>query len=128
MPRPLEASDVDESSLPGVFEEPVLADAGDQDVGKTVVVVIGDGDAHPVHLYIEAGFAGYVCETAVAIVVIEPEGGGLALVAGPVHGINKEDVLPAIGVVVEEGAAGAEGFGKKFASVGAAVVLKMYAR
>ena len=45
--------------------------------------------------------------------------------AWPVHAINKENVLPAVAVIVEKGAAGAERLRKKLASVGAAVVLEL---
>ena len=70
---------------------------------------------------------GYVGESSIMIVVIEPQRGGLPLVARPVHAINKEDVLPAVAIVVEKGAARSKGFRKKLASVGAAVVLEMNA-
>ena len=63
--------DVDECALAGVAEQTVLADAGDEDVGKAVVVVVADGDAHAVHLDVEAGAAGDIGERAVAIVAIE---------------------------------------------------------
>src|SRR5580704_14262311 len=116
---------VDESSLPAILEKPVLSNTCDQDVGKTVVVVIAHGDAHSIHLYIETDFVGYVGKSTVAVVVVEPKRGRLALVAGPVHAVNKENVLPAVAIVVEEGAARAERFGKKLASVRATVVLKL---
>ena len=42
----------------------------------------------------------------------------------PVHAVNQQDVLPAIAVIVQEGATGAQSFGQQFASIGAAVVKK----
>src|SRR5580704_815957 len=45
--------------------------------------------------------------------------------ARPVHSVHQQNVLPSIAVVVEEGAARAEGFGQQFAAVGAAVVMKV---
>ena len=45
--------------------------------------------------------------------------------AGPVRAINKENVLPAVAIVVEKSATGSEGLRKKLASIRAAVVLKM---
>ena len=60
--RPLVLRDVDECALAGVAEQPVLADAGDEDVRKAVIVVVADGDAHAVHLDIEAGAARHVSE------------------------------------------------------------------
>src|SRR6202044_3425231 len=37
--------DIHERSLAGVAEESILSDAGDQDVGKAVVVVVAAGDS-----------------------------------------------------------------------------------
>ena len=120
--------DVGEGAFAGVVEEAALADAGDEDVGETVVVVVGDGHAHAVQFEVEAGGFGDVSEGAVAIVAVELEGGALALVAGPVHGVDEENVGPTVGVVIEEGAAGAESFGEELAAVGAAVVAEINAR
>src|SRR5580692_4700350 len=118
---------VGESSLPAIFEQPVLSDTRNQDVGKTVVVVIAHGDAHSVHLYIETGLVGYVGKSTVAVVVVEPQRGGLALMVGPVHTVNKENVLPAVAIEAGKGAARPERSGKKLASVRATVVLKLNA-
>jgi hypothetical protein len=115
---------VDESSLPAILEKPVLSNTRNQDVGKTVVVVIAHGDTHSVHLYIETGLVGYVDKRTVMVVVVEPQRGSLALVARPVHSVDKENVLPTVAIVVEEGASRTERFGKKLASVCATVVLK----
>ncbi len=117
--------DIDERALAGVAKEAILADAGDEQVGEAVVVVIADGDAHAVHFDVEPGGFGDVGERAVAIVVIEAERGALLLVARPIHRIDEQDVLPTVGVVVEKGAAGAECFGEELAAVGAAIVLEV---
>ena len=74
--------DVDECPVAGVLKQPVLADGGDEDVGKAVVVVIGDGHAHAVHLDGQAGALRHVGEGAVAIVAIEPQRAARA-VCGP---------------------------------------------
>src|SRR5437899_8181213 len=44
---------VHESPFAGVAEETALADAGDENIGETVVVVIADGHAHSVKLDVE---------------------------------------------------------------------------
>ncbi len=119
--------DVGEDAFASVVEEAALADAGDENVWEAVVVVVGDGDAHAVEFNVEAGGFGDVGECAVAIVAIELERGTLSLVAGPVHGIDEEDVWPAVGVVIKEGAAGAKSFGEKLAAVGTAVVVEINA-
>ena len=119
--------DVDERALAGVAEQPVLADAGDEEVGKAVVVVVADGDAHAVHLDVEARRARHVGERAVAVVAIEPQRRSLRRVARPVHAVDQQDVLPAVGVVVEKRAAGAQRLGQELAAVGAAVVAELEA-
>src|SRR5580658_9467136 len=96
---------VRESSSPAVLEKPILAHAGDQNIGETVVVVVAHGDAHSVHLYIQASLVGYVGKRAIAIVAIEAERRRLPFMAGPVRAVNQENILPAIAVVVEKGAA-----------------------
>ena len=116
--------DVDERALAGIAEEAVLADGGDQKIGEPVVVVVRDGDAHAVHFEIEARAFRNVRECAVAIVAIEAQGGTAALVAGPVGAVDQQDVEPAIAIVVEKGAAGAECFGQVFGAESPAVVLK----
>ena len=126
-PRPLRPGDVDERALAGVAEQAVLPDAGDEQVGEAVVVEVADGDAHAVHLDVEPGAAGHVGEGAVAVVAVQPQRRSLALVAGPVHAVDEQDVLPAVGVVVEERAAGAERLGQELAAVGAAVVPELEA-
>src|SRR6185312_3472475 len=41
--------DIDERSAARIVEQPALADRGDIDIRKTVVIVIGDGDAEAVY-------------------------------------------------------------------------------
>src|SRR5215472_1176555 len=101
-----------------------LANASDEEIGEAIVVVVTDGDAHAVEFHVEAGNFGDVGEGAVAVVAVELERGALALVPGPIHGIDKEDVGPAVGVVIEKGATRAESFGEEFAAVGPTVVVK----
>ena len=47
--------------------------------------------------------------------------------AGPVGAIDKQDILPAIGVVVEERAARSERLWKQLAAVGSAIVEELKA-
>ena len=103
----------------------VAVEGGDVDVVVAVVVVVADGAAHAVHLDVEAGLTRYVGKSSVVVVVVE-RGVGLArAVAGPVHGIDEENVLPAVVVVVDEADAAAHGFRQIFLAEGAAVVLEM---
>ena len=54
-----------------VVEQPVAFERGDVHVVAAVVIVIRDGDTHPVHLNVQAAAGGDVGERAVAIVAIE---------------------------------------------------------
>src|SRR6266446_3803237 len=119
---------VHKSSFAGVAEEPALADGGDENIGETIIVVIADGDAHSVKLDVEAGAAGHVGECAIAIVAVEPKSGALTLVAGPVRAVDQKNVLPAVTVVVEERAAGAQGLWEQLAAISTAVVMKLDSR
>src|SRR2546430_14081768 len=53
---------VHESPFAGAAEETALADAGGENIGATVVVVISDGHAHSVKLDVESCAARYVRE------------------------------------------------------------------
>ena len=44
---------VGERSPAGIAEQPVLADAGNEDVGKAVVIEIADGNSHSIHLNVQ---------------------------------------------------------------------------
>ena len=44
--------------------------------------------------------------------------------ARPVHAVHEQNVLPAIGVVIEKGATRAHGFRQHLAAKGAAIVMK----
>ena len=70
----------------------------------------------------------HIRERAVATVAVKTQRGPLPLVPGPVHGVDQQNVLPAVGVVVEKRTAGTERLGKQFAAVCTAVVLKENAR
>ena len=124
-PRPAFSVTSRNRPLAVVMEEAVLADGSDQEVGEAVVVIVADGDAHAVHFHREAGHFGDVGESAVAIVPVQPHGGALAAVAGPVHAIDQQDVEPAVAIVIEEGAPGAHGFGEVLGAERAAVVAEL---
>ena len=72
--------------------------------------------------------AGDIGERAVAIVAVEAQRGALAFVARPIHAVDQQDVEPAVAVVIEKGAARAQGFGQILGAEGAAVVPEIDAR
>jgi hypothetical protein len=116
---------VREGALAGVPKETVLTDAGDEDVGEAVVVEIADGHAHPIQLDVEASSAGDVGKRPVPVIAIEAQGRALGLMSGPVHAVDEKDVLPAVGVVVDERAAGSQRLGQELPAVGATVVTEL---
>src|ERR1035437_8768628 len=117
--------DVDEAAAAVIPEEAVLADGGDQEVREAIVVVVADGHTHAVHFHRQAGALGDVGEGAVTVVAVEPHGGALAAPTGPVHAVDQQNVEPAIGIVIEEGAAGAHGLGQVLGAECAAVVVEL---
>src|SRR5258708_24159607 len=123
--EPAAIGDVHKRALTIVVKQAALAYAGDEEVGETVVIVISHGDAQAVHLHIQARAPGHVCEGAVAIVVVEAQGGAALFVARPVHAVDEDDVLPAVVIVIQKRAAGTQRFGQIFAAERAAVCLEI---
>ena len=66
---------IHECSFAGVAEKAILSDAGDENVGKSVVVVVADGHAHAVHFDVEPGARRDVGEGTIAVVVVETKSG-----------------------------------------------------
>ena len=110
-----------------IFTQGQTVDELYENIREAVIIVITDGDSHPVHLYIETGGFAYVGECTVAIILVQPESRTLPLVPGPVHAIHQQDVLPTVGVIVEKSAAGAQRFWKQLSAVCATVVLELNA-
>jgi len=125
--KPARTRDVNKCSFTGVSKKPALANAADENVRKAIIIVVADRDAHAVHLDVQACGLGYVRKCSVAIVAIEPQGGALPLVSGPVHSIDEQNVLPAIAVVVEEGAARSQCFRKELAAIASRIVAELNA-
>ena len=123
--EPGRIGDINERSFSCVTEEAVLTNTRDEDIGISVVVVVADSNAHAVELDIKAGSRGYIGEGAVAIVVKEAKRAAGFLVARPVRTIDEQNVLPAVAIIVEKGASGAESFRQELPAESAAIVLKM---
>jgi hypothetical protein len=105
----------------------VLTNAGDQNVGIAVIVVISDCNSHAIHFNIQASAASYVRKCSVTIITVKLECASLALVPGPIHSVDEKNVLPAVGVIVEESAARTQRLREKLAAVGTIVVLELQA-
>src|SRR5207237_8219539 len=108
-----------------VADEMIAAKGRDVDVDVAGVVEVRRGYAEAGHVDGESGRACDVGERPVAIVAVERRIRPGPLVAGPVHRVDEEDVLPAVVVDVEKGAAGPERFRQVLLAERAAVVSKM---
>ena len=103
------------------------ANGGDIDVVESVVVIVADSAAETIHFNVESGLVRYISKCAIVIIVIESRIGFDGAVPRPVHGIDKENILPAVIVVIDNANAATHGFGKIFFAEGAAVVLEVNA-
>src|SRR2546422_3934375 len=88
----------------------IRTQGADVDIHEPVVIVVSDGAAHAVHLHCQSGFAGDIGKGAVLVVAIQSRIGWFAFMPGPIHAVDEQDVLPAVVVVIEEGAARSNGF------------------
>ena len=109
-----------------VVKQAVAFERGDVDVFAAVIVIVGDGDSHAVHLDVEAAARGDVREGAVAIVAIE-RGQGAASSRRPVFAVDEQDVGPAVAIGIEKRASGPQGFRQILLPRSAAVVDEMNA-
>ena len=113
--------DVAELAVAFVVKQVVAFERGDVDVVAAVVIVIGDGHAHAVHLDVEAAARGDVGERAVVVVAIERRE-RLAAARRPVLAVDEQDVGPAVAIGIEERAARAQRFRQVFLAGAPAVV------
>ncbi len=73
------------------------------------------------------GRAGHIGERAIAIVAVKVHGAALLHMAGPVHAVDQQDILPAIVVVVQKRATRPQRFRQVLLPKRAAVVMEVYA-
>jgi len=108
-----------------VAEKMVRSDRSDVDVHSAVVVIVAHGTALAVDFQRESGLFGYIRERSVLVVVIKRGIGFSGLMAWPIHGVDQQNVLPAVIVVVEETGPAAHGLRQILFSEGAGVVLEV---
>ena len=96
-----------------VVEETIAFERGDVDVVAAVVIVIGDRNAHAIHLHIQAAAGGDIGERAVVIVAIERRQ-RFAAARRPVFAVDEQNVRPAIAIGIEERHAGSQGLRQIF--------------
>src|SRR4030095_12248539 len=102
----------------------IWSDACDVNVVVPVVVVITYRYSDTVHLYAQSGLACDISERAVLIIVIERKKRLRPFLFRPIHGINKDYVLPTIVVVVDESASCTDRFGQILLTERPAIMLE----
>ena len=98
LPQSARVCNVDKCAFAGVVKEPILPNAGDQDVWEAVIVVVSHRNPQAVEFHIQSGTGCDVSERSVSVVVVEAQRGAALLVAGPVHTIDQQNVLPAVAI------------------------------
>ena len=105
-----------------IVKKMIAADAGNENIGQAVVVVIADGDTHRIKAYIQPRPCRHVGEMAVAVVVVKRHCRRLHAfwdVPGPIRGIDKEQILVAVAVIIKKRHAAAHGFRQQLLAVSA---------
>jgi len=100
---------------------------GDVNVDIAVVVIVADGATEPIHLHRETSLPRHIGERSVSIVVIKRGKRIARFMPRPVHGIDQQNVLPSVIVVIQETNAAAHGLRKILLAERAAVVFEMNA-
>ena len=114
---------VGKGAVTPVLEEPIGFKGADIDIWVAIVIVIGDSDPHPVKRCREACGFGDIGEGAILVVAVECHGLPLlGWVTFPILSVDEQDVLPTVGVIVDEGASGSHGFGEVFLPEGTRVM------
>ena len=120
--------DIGKLAVAQIAEKMIRSDRGDVDVHVAIVVVVADGAALAIDFKREPGLPGDIRESPILIVVIERRDRISRFVAGPVHRVDQQNVLPAVVVVVEKAGAAAHGFRQVLFSKRAVVVFEADAR
>src|SRR5450755_3652198 len=105
----------------------VRPDSSDVDVDVAIIVVVTDGAALAVDLDRKSRLFGYIRESSILIVVIERRIRFPGVMSGPVPGVDQQDVLPPVIVIVEKAGATAHGFRQVLFSKRAIIVLEVNA-
>ena len=97
---------IKENPIALVLKKPVFPQAADINIRVCVVIVICDGDSHAVERHCESNRFCHIGERAISVVAIECHRLRFSCgVAWPIFAVDEEDILPAICVVIKEGAA-----------------------
>ena len=108
-------------------EENLAGASGYEQVGQAIVVIICDRNSHTVEFDIQTRSGSDVGKRAVPIVAIQAKSAALLFMAGPVHSVHQQNVLPSVAVIIKKSAARTHRFRKEFSAKRAAVVTELYA-
>ena len=118
--------DIGECSIAVVVEQMTLAQRGDEEIVKPVVVVITHRNSQSEHRNRESRLPRHIGERAIAVVVVELQSCGAGVsAAGKISSIDKNDVGIPVVVVVDKRAARPHGLRQPFLAEGAVVVSEM---
>ena len=107
------------------MEEVIGSNCCDVDIVVSIVIVVGYCTSEAVHFHCKSSLPRHVGKCAVLIIMIERREGVAGLVSRPIHGIDQQNILPAVVVIVENTNAAAHGFRKIFLSESATVVFEV---
>ena len=102
-----------------------MANAGNENVREAIIVIVPHSHAHTVEFDIETRVRRDIRERTIAVVMVKAQRGAIFFVARPVGTVNEQNILPAVAVVVQKSAAGAERLRQEFSAEGPTVVLEL---
>src|SRR6185437_8461642 len=114
-----------ECAVAGVMEKMALAQGGDEDIVKAVVIVITYSNTKSEDRDSKSGAATHIGECIVVIVVIELQRGRARVrMSREIRAVHQQDVGVTVVVVVNEGTSWAHRFRKPLLAKGSVVVSK----
>ena len=98
-----------------IAKEPILAHGGEKHIGPAIGIIVTTSDPHAVKGHAQTRIGGHILEFAVAVILIKFHGWRRARrcsIPRPRAGIDEQQVLVAVIVVVQKCAARSHGFGQ----------------
>src|SRR5580692_9819155 len=118
------AAHVNKSAIPFVAEKVVAIERSNVNVLAPVVVIIPHGAAQTVYCNCKARFLCDILEGPVSFVVVQRGIGLSGCMTRPIHRIYKQNVLPAIIVVIKHAYAAPHRFGQILLAKGPVVMFE----
>ena len=123
-PQPRMLRNIHKRATPRIAKQPVLPYRSDIDIRKAVVIVIGHGNAQPIHLHGQPRALRHIRERPVTIIAIQLQRAPLPLMPRPVAPVHEQNIEPAVVIVIEKRAPGPHRLRQIFRPISAAVMTK----